>query len=78
MEKELILAVEKHNADLPKDENYVDECLNYKDSTEVKEMVLDDLRETLAENGRRESIDLWIMETSITTFLLWDRIRKTN
>ena len=52
MEKELILAVEKHNADLPKDENYVDECLNYKDIYEVKELVLDDLRETLAENGR--------------------------
>ena len=33
----------KHNADLPKDENYVDECLNYKDIYEVKEMVLDDL-----------------------------------
>ena len=52
MEKELILAVEKYNADLPKDENYVDEYLNYKDIYEGKELVLDDLREILAENGK--------------------------
>ncbi len=53
IEKELILAVEKHNAGLPKDENYVDECLNYKDIYEFKELVLDDLREILAEKGKQ-------------------------